>query len=799
MLCATALFCACTGKKTTATEHQKNTGNVELKVNAVDLEPNISKLSLSELRLLRSWVYAQYGYLFMESDLRGYFSANFKEYDSLMWARWEMEEDIYYQASENNEEAKIPEIVLTPEEQTLVNEIDARIAELKKKNFTEKDGFHLANPSNIVNLFQFIGISDEFKQKLATNNMVITPSNNIQMFHIYEENDYREIPNFITTDAMLQAFHMYFSYTLRLLEQRKLIPIIEKLTYSLYEESMRQAKSADGELKEIAAYNAVFYAIPYYILTGKKVEVPSEYKKLFDDELHNINKMEDDSSEFLDFEYGFPYSQFKPRGNYTRNENLSNYFKAMQWLQLAPYCREKEKQLKDAVFVASILNTAKTSDGESLLKLYRSVYEPIAFLVGEPDNLSVLDIAEYLNKIKIQNATTSLQSANIAKVNNFLIDLAKTRNRIKPKVEMSCPDKINFMPARYLVDNEIIQELVDVKQNAKRAFPKGLDVFAAFGSKPAMDILLNTYKENEQWTDYLPAMKKMQQKFNNYNEWNVSVYNKWIESLLAMQQPDKSYPPFMQLPAWDIKNLNTSLASWTGLKHDVILYGEQPNAAECGDGGPPAPITVGYVEPNVRFWTKLGELVTLTQTMLEKNNLMTDELKGRTNQMKDYTDFLLTISKKELKKEKLTEREYSAIEYFGASIEYFTLSVVDPDKGFSEWNQVEGPDKSIAIVADIYTRNVPGCSKNGILHEAVGNANNIFVVVEIEGNLYLTKGAVFSYYEFVQPLNKRLTDEEWQKMLEKNKAPSVPVWIEKYMIKSDAPKVDEKVFYSSGC
>jgi len=71
-------------------------------------------------------------------------------------------------------------------------------------------------------------------------------------------------------------------------------------------------------------------------------------------------------------------------------------------------------------------------------------------------------------------------------------------------------------------------------------------------------------------------------------------------------------------------------------------------------------------------------------------------------------------------------------------------------------------------------------------------------VVEIEGNLYLTKGATFSYYEFIQPLNNRLTDEEWQEMLEKKKAPSVPVWIEKIMIK-DTPKVDERVFYSSGC
>lgn len=38
----------------------------------------------------------------------------------------------------------------------------------------------------------------------------------------------------------------------------------------------------------------------------------------------------------------------------------------------------------------------------------------------------------------------------------------------------------------------------------------------------------------------------------------------------------------MQTPEWGYKNLNTALASWAELKHDAILYGEQPMAAECG-------------------------------------------------------------------------------------------------------------------------------------------------------------------------------------------------------------------------
>ena len=133
--------------------------------------------------------------------------------------------------------------------------------------------------------------------------------------------------------------------------------------------------------------------------------------------------------------------------------------------------------------------------------------------------------------------------------------------------------------------------------------------------------------------------------------------------------------------------------------------------------------------------------------------------------MNDYVTFLIQVTEKELRGEKLTEPEYRTLEYMGSSIEYFTLSVVDPDLHLDDWSLVQGQDMSIAIVADIYTRNIRWCNKNGILHVATGNAINYYVVVEIEGNLYLTRGATFSYYEFVQPLGTRFTDVDWQIML----------------------------------
>ena len=761
----------------------------------IDLKQDISHLSFQELRLLRSYPYAIHGYHFMEADINAFFSANTKWYNNLV-------NDIYWDAEEGKGKfaESYEEVNLTPEEKAFVDRIDARMTELRQHQFIQRDSYYLGNTNNIVNLFQFKDIDKEILEKLQQNNFVITKGNNLQLFHAYEENDYRQVPNFITTDLYLQAFHMYFSYILKSLEKQHIIPTLEMLCHSFNAACIKLAEQTEDEsLKDMAEHAATFYAIPYYLLTNKTLTVPSKYETEYQEEIEHINKQEDNFSDFLSYKDAyFPYSLFKPRGHYTREPQLQAYFKAMMWLQTACFCREQQEQLKRSIFQAAVLCTYKSIDQTPLIELYQHIYTPLTFLMGEADNLSIFDIARILEKNNAIHIEDALTAGQIEKVNQTLIELAKHKNNIKPQIEITCRDKINFMPQRYLSDNEVIQKLVDVNPNSQRAYPKGLDVFATFGTGTAESLLIDFYKEPNNWSEYSKELQQLKDKFKTSKSTQLSVYELWMKSLLTMQQTDKNNPGFMQTPEWGYKNLNTALASWAELKHDAILYGEQPMAAECGGAGPPDPIVVGYVEPNLPFWRKMENILQATRLILQQNDCMTDDLKGKTDQLNDYVTFLIQVTEKELRGEKLTEPEYRTLEYMGSSIEYFTLSVVDPDLHLDDWSLVQGPDKSIAIVAGIYTRNIRGCNKNGILHIATGNANNIYVVVEIEGNLYLTRGATFSYYEFVQPLGTRLTDEEWQKMLEEKKAPAVPEWMKSILIEKE-PHVNERVFYSSGC
>ena len=162
-----------------------------------------------------------------------------------------------------------------------------------------------------------------FKDLISKNGFAIVEGTDEQLFHIYEKNDYSDFPSFVTTDMYLQLYHMYFDFLLRDLEQTKLMGELKSFATTMHSEMLKIAKStSDPVIKDAAEYNATFYAIGLSLLTdNKNYEVPAKYKEYFEEEIGNVNKASDNFSEFLGWEdVMFPYSLFRPRGHYTRND-----------------------------------------------------------------------------------------------------------------------------------------------------------------------------------------------------------------------------------------------------------------------------------------------------------------------------------------------------------------------------------------------------------------------------------------------------------------------------------------------
>lgn len=719
-----------------------------------NFEVDLSNKSFQELRLLRAEILARHGYLFMDYVLRSHFNAQ-KWYKPVFWL-----EDF--------------KVKLTDAEKKFIEKVLLRERELYAKNYIAENGRTKANLANVVNWEQFPNVPAPMMEHLKQDGFVINKSHYEQLFHVYDENYYDYTPSFITTDLYLQVLHMHLSKQMQALEKAKMIPLLQDLLQEQYKIAQKTATSAKTPLaKNAAAWNQVYYAVALSLMTGKKQEVPAPFKQYYEFERQSAERGEGRKSDFLGDSL-MDYTQFQPRGNYAQSDSLKRYFKCVKWLNSAAIYLDEEERLGSAVLMADALQKAPLS-----LKNYTAFCNIIGFLAGEENNLSFAHLLVILKTMSYKDVETLLTKEQLAKIRAQLY--AADPKKMRPKGANEVTDaflarkKLVFTAGRYTFDGDIMQRLVHIarpnlKMEPKRPFPKALDVFAAMGNQTAEDILLNVHKENSAWEHYGDTLNLLKKEMKGFNKWDISVYNKTMETLLTLQKNDTKAPYFMRLPNWSKKDLNTMLGAWTGLKHDMVLYIDQPSAAEMGGGGEvPPPQKIAYVEPRTDFWAKCLELLRLNQKMLDDNGLSTAALYTRNRELEFLADLLLRTSNKELVGEKLSNAEFDDLAYIGGKIERLTLSIIESDEIMM--SEVNTPDRYMAIAADVYSYN------DKCLQEAVGAGDEIYVVAEINGLLYLTRGAVFSHYEFRQPTERRLTDEQWQKQVRDHKEPPSAVWM----------------------
>ena len=625
------------------------------------------------------------------------------------------------------------------------------------------------------------------------------PSNTAQLFHVYERNDYSDFPSFVTTDLYLQLYHLYIDCMLRELEEYQLLPLMTEYAQDMIDAMLaiiHNADNDDSETKRIAGRNLQFFRVALHLFTGKPINASYTTEKA---EIEKCLKAENTRSGMLmDYmgEISFPYSLFRARGHYTRSDGLKRYFRGMMWLQTATMGLDYETEVKQAVQMAYAMKLFKKTRQK-----YDKIDNLITLLMGKHDNLSLLQVIAEVDKTGMSMDELLNDDKEIAKLTKVLNEIGNKQTRIRPKFEKTSHNKINVMPQRYQPDAEVLQEMVDYDSNpTKRGVPKGIDVMAAMGVTAAEQILK---EEKTEWKQLLPNLDKMKKRMDEI-DWSETTATQWMETLKVLTTgTDSKSPYFMQNPNWSKKDLNAALASWAELKHDAILYAKQPMGAECGGGeNVPEPVVKGYVEPNVKFWKKASELLENTAKLLKDQNMMTEKIEGVTERLREEVEFLLRVSEKELAGKILTDEEYDQISYIGATFENISLDLLRmPDQNLYNWIDIEGADRKVALVADVYTANADNNKNKAILFEAVGDADEIYVVVEIGGYLYLTRGAVLSYREFVQPIDQpRLTDEEWQKQLESNPRKGVPEWMKTILLPlKNMPEPNEEVFYSSGC
>ena len=601
---------------------------------------------------------------------------------------------------------------------------------------------------------------------LAQNGFVVVPAPWLEFFQVYQQNRYH-IPSFVTTDAVYHIYHLVFGKMLRDLERESFAPDIAALTRACRETAQSLYYRLQGTSLESAARRVWAYFSVADALIHPDAAVPAEVADWVSEELDRIHGHSGEDVSPI-FGYREDYSQYEPRGHYTRSEQLQRYFRAMMWYGRMQMRLQSPDETRMALLITYILRHT-TVNGEPAASLWARVYEPTTFIVGKADDLS---FHEY-NALWDAVFGPSAGPESIADERQLQSFIQSARLLPPPQIAQGeGTQNFRLMGQRFTLDAYIFSQLVEPRVEG-RLLPRGLDVMAALGSDEAYAIL-DSMGETA-YSGYGEQMAKVREEIRSLppESWTQTLYWAWLYALQPLLEPrGESYPAFMRTRAWTRKDLHTALASWTELKHDTILYAKQLGLGLGGEE--PEQIPQGWVEPNPEAYARLLALTRMTADGLSSRGLLSENIAQQLSRLEDMLSFLLDVSLRELNGQPLSPGDYERIDHIGQWMEEMTLATADREEG-EEWADFL-EEHQAALVADVATSN------GTVLEEAIGYVFEIYVIVpDARGRLQIARGGVFSYYEFPWQASDRLTDEAWREMLASGRAPERPLWTAEFV------------------
>jgi hypothetical protein len=693
--------------------------------------------------------------------------------------------------SSPTQENLTPQVTLTPPAGVYSSGFAAYPSHSVKETSASVSSYTLpVNLNEVSGLDQF-SLSDPQKALLSQNGFVVTApvaGQYREFYQVYESGRYEVTPLFVTTDSVFHTYHLLFDKMLRDLEKEYFMTDLTDLTTTLVKASNAEYQSVKGtSLEEPARRNVAYFAVAAQLL-GLTDLTPSYAADLTNQEISLIEGHagvaispiwdRDDLPE--DQKLIEDYSQYIPRGHYTRSEDLKRYFKTMMWYGRMTLRLRDSFETQRALLITNLMQTEKDQKGRQISQVWHNIYDPTVFIVGKSDDLSfqeygVLaqsvfgqagDLMSYADDAKVKEFMTAARQLPAPQVNSMWVWITEDKTQATQGFRM--------MGQRFTLDEYVFGQMIWRNvgtESSPRGLPKALDFFSALGSKEASQIL--TDSGETKYENYDSQMKKVTSEISalEMDSWTQNIYWSWLYALQPLiQAKDSSYPAFMQTQAWALKDLQTALGSWTELKHDTILYAKQV-MAEMG-GGPGEEPPHGYVEPNAEAYARLRSLAEMTQNGLSARNLLSPTTATNLQNLTDLLSFLQTISEKERSGETITAEEYERIRYIGGEFEALTLAAADRENDDSSYRDLN--DQKAALIADVAT-GITADDSLVALEEAIGQPTVIYVVCP-DKPYRIALGAVYTYYEFPVSVSDRLTDEQWQAKVEAGTTPQQPDW-----------------------
>jgi hypothetical protein len=233
--------------------------------------------------------------------------------------------------------------------------------------------FDSERAANMATFKKAVPLAIEHTRLLNKNGFVVSPASGmIQMHYVFDENDYQNIPSIITIDVPMHLYHILFDATLRTSESEMLYPKAATLASQMIRASAKQYNASKTPQLKAANLNILAYFGVADRLFGGTTSLPKEAKAIVDQEISLI-RAHSGYRRGAVFPHEIDYSQFIPRGHYTRSPRLTRYFLGMMWFGLAPFSLRTESGAPDDAQILRALALSEAFDSSKSAALWNAV------------------------------------------------------------------------------------------------------------------------------------------------------------------------------------------------------------------------------------------------------------------------------------------------------------------------------------------------------------------------------------------------------------------------------------------
>jgi hypothetical protein len=621
----------------------------------------------------------------------------------------------------------------------------------------------------------------------------------------------KDLPVFVSTDAILNAFHMSYDMILKDVEISVIIDSLKSLITLMHlnQSSLDSKYSSNSQMNQMLQDADVYITVAGELLGLQITPYYSTNAAKINDVISLINAANGKSNYYLfsTEPVDYDWSQFKPRGHYddASYPQLASYFKTMMWLGRVemyllmpnaynPADKETQfldirRQTIDAMLIKELFDISQVNT------TYNYIENILQYFVGRQDNVTIVNLDYLKNAVNITSSAELLDSLKLITFQDTLKKQTFANQLILSQlIEHDPMNPDSVVPAssfllfgqRFVIDSYITSQVVYDKTKTCRLLPSMLDPMFAMGNDAAAQ-LLKSELDNYNYSTNLASLRYL---INSYGDdfWQGSMYNLWLNSIKSLNPPaDRSaLPAFMQTGAFWQEKLNTQLSSWAQLRHDNLLYAKQSYTAVTGCSFP-----YTYIEPFPEFYRSMKLIAKIGKEKfdsLKANSISKYFISTYFNNLYGICDTLAIISQKELDKTAFTSDEVSflkrvvynqdagcgAMPYDGWYARLFYAYTADGSKRFLTQGNV---------VADVHTV-ATDCGGNplGWVKEiGTGPINlGVFTAELPDGKLTAFIGPVMSFYEYTTSNFQRLTDQEWN---DTYLASSLrPSWVNLYLL-----------------